>query len=121
MELTEQITRRITELTGEAELLRKQLADAEHELERLVIAGQGADIPQVGAAVTPPRRSQHLAVRAERDGRHLPGASGEGQGLAGIRRLACGGRENGIVPRDAGPARTERRKLAAARPGAAGA
>jgi hypothetical protein len=40
LELTERITRRVTELTGEVELLRKQLADAEHELERLVIAGQ---------------------------------------------------------------------------------
>ena len=40
MELTERITSRVTELTGEAELLRKQLADAEHELERLEIAGQ---------------------------------------------------------------------------------
>lgn len=40
MELTERITSRVAELTGEAELLRKQLADAEHELERLVIAGQ---------------------------------------------------------------------------------
>jgi hypothetical protein len=40
MELTERIASRVTELTVEAELLRKQLADAEHELERLVIAGQ---------------------------------------------------------------------------------
>ena len=40
MELTERITSRVTELTGEVELLRKQLADAEHELERLEIAGQ---------------------------------------------------------------------------------
>jgi len=40
MELTERITGRVTELTGEVELLRKQLADAEHELERLVIAAQ---------------------------------------------------------------------------------
>ena len=40
MELTERITGRVTELTGEVELLRKQLADAVHELERLVIAGQ---------------------------------------------------------------------------------
>lgn len=40
MELTERITARVTELTGEIELLRKQLADAEHELERLMIAGQ---------------------------------------------------------------------------------
>jgi hypothetical protein len=40
MDLTERITGRVTELTGEVELLRKQLADAEHELERLEIAGQ---------------------------------------------------------------------------------
>jgi hypothetical protein len=40
MELTERITGRVAELTGEIELLRKQLADAEHELDRLVIAGQ---------------------------------------------------------------------------------
>ena len=40
MELTERITGRVSELTGEVELLRKQLADAERELERLVIAGQ---------------------------------------------------------------------------------
>jgi hypothetical protein len=36
----DRITGRRTELTGEVELLRKQLADAEHELERLVIAEQ---------------------------------------------------------------------------------
>jgi hypothetical protein len=40
MELAERITGRVTELTGEVEVLRKQLADAEHELDRLVIAGQ---------------------------------------------------------------------------------
>jgi hypothetical protein len=40
MELTERITGRVTELTGEVELLREQLADTVHELERLVIAGQ---------------------------------------------------------------------------------
>ena len=40
MELTERITGRAAGLAGEVELLRKQLADAEHELERLVIAGQ---------------------------------------------------------------------------------
>jgi hypothetical protein len=40
MELTQRITSRVAELTGEVELLRKQLAEAEHELERLVIAGQ---------------------------------------------------------------------------------
>ena len=40
MELAERITGRVNELTGEVELLRKQLADAERELDRLVIAGQ---------------------------------------------------------------------------------
>ena len=35
-----QIAARRTELTGEVELLRKQLTDAEHELDRLVIAEQ---------------------------------------------------------------------------------
>jgi hypothetical protein len=40
MELAERITGRVTELSGEVEVLRKQLADAEHELDRLVIAGQ---------------------------------------------------------------------------------
>ena len=40
MELAERITGRVAELAGEIELLRKQLADAEHELDRLVIAGQ---------------------------------------------------------------------------------
>ena len=41
MELTERIADRVDELTGEVELLRKQLADAERELERLVSrAGQ---------------------------------------------------------------------------------
>jgi hypothetical protein len=56
MELTERITGRVTELTGEVELLRKQLADAERELERLVIAGQvitqltADDAPAAGEA-----------------------------------------------------------------------
>jgi hypothetical protein len=40
MELAERVTSRVIELTGEIELLRKQVADAEHELERLVIAEQ---------------------------------------------------------------------------------
>jgi hypothetical protein len=40
MELAERITGRVAQLSGEVELLRKQLADAEHELNRLVIAGQ---------------------------------------------------------------------------------
>ena len=62
MELTERITGRVTELTGEVELLRKQLADAEHELERLVIAGQVitqliADDAVAGGRALPGRRS----------------------------------------------------------------
>ena len=36
----DRITGRRTQLTGEVELLRKQLAGAEHELDRLVIAEQ---------------------------------------------------------------------------------
>jgi hypothetical protein len=40
MELAERIASRAAELAGEVEQLRKQLAGAEHELERLVIAGQ---------------------------------------------------------------------------------
>jgi hypothetical protein len=36
----DRITGRRTQLAGEVELLRKQLADAEHELDRLVIAEQ---------------------------------------------------------------------------------
>jgi hypothetical protein len=40
MELADRIATRVAERTGEAEMLRKQLADAKHELERLVIAGQ---------------------------------------------------------------------------------
>ncbi len=47
----DRITGRRTELTGEVGLLRKQLADAEHELERLVIAGQV--ITQLTADDTP--------------------------------------------------------------------
>jgi hypothetical protein len=40
MELAERITARAAELKGEVEVLSKQLADTEHELERLMIAGQ---------------------------------------------------------------------------------
>jgi len=40
MELAERIASRAAELAGEVEQLRKQLAGAEDELERLVIAGQ---------------------------------------------------------------------------------
>jgi hypothetical protein len=40
MELADRITGRVAEQTGEAGLLRKRLANAEHELERLVIGGQ---------------------------------------------------------------------------------
>ena len=40
MKLTERITSWVFQLTGEIEVLRKQFADAEHELDRLVIAGK---------------------------------------------------------------------------------
>ena len=72
MELAERITGRVAELTGEVELLRKQLADAEHELDRLVIAGQvitqlmaeGAPAPapahrSIAILTTPPARTVH--------------------------------------------------------------
>ena len=57
-------------LTGEVELLRKQLADAEHELERLVIAGQvitqlmADDAPAVGepGSARPAQRGFGLLV-----------------------------------------------------------
>ena len=72
MELTERITSRVTELNGEIEVLRKQLTDAEHELDRLVIAGQvitqltadeqtavvGGGPAQRGFALLVPPRSQ---------------------------------------------------------------
>jgi hypothetical protein len=45
----DQIAARRTELAGEVDLLRKQLTDAEHELDRLVIAEQV--ITQLGATV----------------------------------------------------------------------
>ena len=59
MELAERITGRVIELTGEVELLRKQLADAERELERLVIAEQvitqlTADTTTAAVAGEPP-------------------------------------------------------------------
>jgi hypothetical protein len=75
MELTQRITSRVAELTGEVELLRKQLAEAEHELERLVIAGQvitqltADDAADAGepaaagpAAAGPPQRGFGLLV-----------------------------------------------------------
>jgi len=66
----DRIAGRRTELTGEVELLRKQLADAERELERLVIAEQvitqltaggepaGAGPAQRGFGLLVPPRSQ---------------------------------------------------------------
>jgi hypothetical protein len=70
MELAERITGRVTELTGEVELLRKQLADAEHELERLEIAGQviaqltagDADAASEPASARPAQRGFGLLV-----------------------------------------------------------
>ena len=54
---------RVAELIGEVELLRKQLADVEHELERLVIAGQvitQLTADDAGAAGAPQRGSHYL-------------------------------------------------------------
>ena len=69
MELTERIAGRVTELAGEVEVLRKHLADAEHELERLVIAGQvitqltADDAPTAGpSAAGPAQRGFGLLV-----------------------------------------------------------
>ena len=54
MDLAERITCRVTELAGEVDLLRKQLADAEHELERLEIAGQVITQLTAGDAASEP-------------------------------------------------------------------
>jgi hypothetical protein len=70
MELTERITSRVTELTGEVEALRKQLADAGHELERLEITGQvitqltadDADAASEPASTRPAQRGSGLLV-----------------------------------------------------------
>jgi hypothetical protein len=70
MELTERITSRVTELTGEVEALRKQLADAEHELERLEITGRvitqltadDADAASEPASTRPAQRGFGLLV-----------------------------------------------------------
>jgi hypothetical protein len=65
MELTQRITSRVAELTGEVELLRKQLAEAEHELERLVIAGQvitQLTADDAASAAGPPQRGFGLLV-----------------------------------------------------------
>jgi hypothetical protein len=64
MESAERITSRAAELTGEAGMLRKQLADAEHELERLVIAGQV--ITQLTADDTPAAGEPASAGPAQR-------------------------------------------------------
>lgn len=52
--LLERITARVAELTGQVEQLRKQLADTEHELDRLVVAEQ-----VVTPRPTPTRPDQH--------------------------------------------------------------
>jgi len=69
MELAERIADRAAELAGEVEQLRKQLADAEHELDRLVIAGQvitqltADDAPAgVSAGASPAQRGFGLLV-----------------------------------------------------------
>ena len=76
MELAERITGRVAELTGEVELLRKQLADAEHELERLVIAGQvitqltADDAAAAGEPAAAGRRSGASGCWCPRAARH---------------------------------------------------
>ena len=75
MELTERITSRVNELTGEVELLRKQLADAERELERLMIAGQVITQLTAGDATSasraaPGRRSGVSGCWCPRAARH---------------------------------------------------
>jgi hypothetical protein len=68
MELAERIAGRVTELTGEIEVLRKQLADAERELDRLVIAGQvitqltAGDQSAAGEPAGPAQRGSGLLV-----------------------------------------------------------
>jgi len=84
MELAERITSRVAELTGEVEMLRKHLADDEHELERLVIAGKvitqltADDAPAAGepAGAGPAQRGFGLLVppRSQASGvSELPG------------------------------------------------
>jgi len=75
MELAERITGRVAELTGEVEQLRKQLADAEHELDRLVIAGQViaqlmAEGAPAGERPPPGRRSGASGCWCPRAARH---------------------------------------------------
>jgi hypothetical protein len=70
MELTERITSGVTELTGEVETLREQLAGAGHELERLEITGQvitqltadDADAASEPASTRPAQRGFGLLV-----------------------------------------------------------
>jgi hypothetical protein len=69
MELAERIAGRAAELAGEVEQLRKQLAGAERELERLVIAGQvitelmtGGQATVAGEPAGPPQRGFGLLV-----------------------------------------------------------
>jgi hypothetical protein len=70
----DQIASRRTELTGEVELLRKQLADAEHELERLVIAEQvipsSRPVPPTASRTAPGRRSGASGCWSPRAARH---------------------------------------------------
>ncbi|HEX3962326.1 MAG TPA: hypothetical protein VHZ03_37815 [Trebonia sp.] len=76
MELAERFTSRVAELTGEAEMLRKQLADAEHELERLVIAGQvitqltAGDAPAVGGPASAGLAQRGFGLLVPRAARH---------------------------------------------------
>jgi hypothetical protein len=78
MKLAERIASRVAELTSEVELPRKQLDDAEHELEPLVIAGQA--IAQLTA---------DDAAAVGEPGRRRAGAAGL-RAAGAPRRLASG-------------------------------
>jgi hypothetical protein len=96
MELAERITGRVRELTGEVELLRKQLGDAERELGRLMTAGQVvaqlmADDAAVGSepdGTAPAQRGFGLLVPPRSQ------ASGTGDLPGDYRLLVVAGRQS---------------------------
>jgi hypothetical protein len=96
MELAERIASRAAELAGEVEQLRKQLAGAEHELERLGIAGQV--ITQLTAddtaAAGPAQRGLGLLVP--------PAARHPAQGTCPVTTGRCWRRSPRLRPRPAG-------------------
>ncbi len=115
MELTERITGRVTELTAEVELLRKQLADAEHELERLVIAGQvitqlTADDAAGGpGAAGPAQRGFGLLVPPRSQASGTGDLPDDYRSLAGAVAAAAAGTGGPVTLRDGRPASRPRR------------